>query len=78
MKYSMIASFLLAIYLVFLLIAIVQGFAKIKKKEKWYLVHESVLKVLFLTGLLVCIFFAVQSYHVDYLVEEVKQYESQK
>lgn len=78
MKFEYVALFLFGIYLLYYVIAVYNGVAKIKDKQSWYLVNESVLKILIVTAMFLGILFILQTYRVDYYRKEVQYYESQK
>lgn len=78
MKFEYVVLFLFGIYMLYYLIAVYNGVAKIKDKKSWYLVNESVLKILIVTAMFLGILFMLQTYRVDYYRKEVKYYESQK
>lgn len=76
MKFEYVALFLFGIYLLYYLIAVYNGVAKIKDKKSWYLVNESVLKILIVTAMFLGILFMLQTYRVDYYRKELRIYES--
>ena len=76
MKFEYIALFLFGIYLLYYLIAVYNGVAKMKDKKSWYLVNESVLKILIVTAMFLGILFMLQTYRVDYYRKELSIYES--
>lgn len=78
MKFEYVALFLFGIYLLYYLIAVYNGVAKMKDKKSWYLVNESVLKILIVTAMFLGILFMLQSYRVDYYRKELSIYESKK
>ena len=49
-----------------------------KDKKSWYLVNESVLKILIATAIALGALFIIQSYRIDSLQKELRIYESQK
>ena len=75
MKFEYVGLFLFGIYLLYYLIAVYNGVARMKDKKSWYLVNESVLKILIVTAMFLGILFIFQTYRVDYYRKEV-QYES--
>ena len=77
MKFEYVALFLFGIYLLYYLIAVYNGVARMKDKKSWYLVNESVLKILIVTAMFLGILFMLQTYRVDYYRKEVQYYESQ-
>ena len=76
MKFEYVALFLFGIYLLYYLIAVYNGVAKMKDKKSWYLVNESVLKILIVTAMFLGILFIFQTYRVDYYRKELRIYES--
>ena len=78
MKFEYVALFLFGIYRLYYLIAVYNGVVKMKDKKSWYLVNESVLKILIVTAMFLGILFMLQTYRVDYYRKEVQYYESQK
>lgn len=78
MKFEYVALFLFGIYLLYYLIAVYNGVAKMKDKKSWYLVNESVLKILIVTSMFLGILFMLQTYRVDYYRKELSIYESKK
>lgn len=76
MKFEYVALFLFGIYLLYYLIAVYNGVAKMKDKKSWYLVNESVLKILIVTAMFLGILFMLQTYRVDYYRKELRVYES--
>lgn len=78
MKFEYVVLFLFGIYLLYYIIAVYNGVAKIKDKKSWYLVNECVLKILIVTSMFLGILFILQTYRVDYYRKEVQYYESQK
>ena len=76
MKFEYVALFLFGIYLLYYLIAVYNGIAKMKDKKSWYLVNESVLKILIVTAMFLGILFMLQTYRVDYYRKELSIYES--
>ena len=76
MKFEYVALFLFGIYLLYYLIAVYNGVARIKDKKSWYLVNESVLKILIVTAMFLGILFMLQTYRVDYYRKELSIYES--
>jgi uncharacterized membrane protein len=78
MKFEYVALFLFGIYLLYYLIAVYNGVAKMKDKKSWYLVNESVLKILIVTAMFLGILFMLQTYRVDYYRKELSIYESKK
>ena len=76
MKFEYVALFLFGIYLLYYVIAVYNGVTKIKDKKSWYLVNESVLKILIVTSIFLGIMFMLQAYSVDYYRKEVQYYES--
>ena len=76
MKFEYVALFLFGIYLLYYLIAVYNGVAKMKDKKSWYLVNESVLKILIVTAMFLGILFIFQTYRVDYYRKELSIYES--
>ena len=76
MKFEYVALFLFGIYLLYYVIVVYNGVAKIKDKKSWYLVNESVLKILIVTSIFLGIMFMLQAYRVDYYRKEVQYYES--
>jgi len=77
MKFEYVALFLFGIYLLYYLIAVYNGVAKMKDKKSWYLVNESVLKILIATAIALGALFIIQSYRIDSLQKELRIYESQ-
>lgn len=77
MKFEYVVLFLFGIYMLYYLIAVYNGVAKIKDKKSWYLVNESVLKILIVTAMFLAILFVMQTYRVDYYRKEVQYYEKQ-
>lgn len=77
MKYEYLFLFLFGIYLLYYIIAVYNGIAKMKDKKCWYLVHECVLKILVATAIAMGVMFIVQSYRIDSLMKEVQYYESE-
>ena len=77
MKFEYVALFLFGIYLLYYLIAVYNGVARMKDKKSWYLVNESVLKILIVTAMFLGILFIFQTFRVDYYRKEVQYYESQ-
>lgn len=77
MKFENVALFLFGIYMLYYLIAVYNGVAKMKDKKSWYLVNESVLKILIVTAMFLGILFMMQTYRVDYYRKEVQYYEKQ-
>lgn len=75
MKFEYVALFLFGIYLLYYLIAVYNGVAKMKDKKSWYLVNESVLKILIVTAMFLGILFMLQTYRVDYYRKELSIYE---
>lgn len=47
-----------------------------KDKRTWYLVNESVLKILIATAIALGVMFIIQSYRIDSLQKELSIYES--
>lgn len=78
MKFEYVVLFLFGIYLLYYLIAVYNGVARMKDKKSWYLVNESVLKILIVTAMFLGILFIFQTYRVDYYRKEVQYYESEK
>ncbi len=78
MKFEYVALFLFGIYLLYYLIAVYNGVAKMKDKKSWYLVNESVLKILIATAIALGALFIIQSYRIDSLQKELRVYESKK
>lgn len=78
MKFEYVVLFLFCIYMLYYSIAVYNGVAKMKDKKSWYLVNESVLKILIVTAMFLGILFMLQTYRVDYYRKEVQYYESQK
>ena len=76
MKFEYVALFLFGIYLLYYLIAVYNGVANMKDKKSWYLVNESVLKILIVTAMFLGILFMLQTYRVDYYRKELSIYES--
>ena len=76
MKFEYVALFLFGIYLLYYLIAVYNGVARMKDKKSWYLVNESVLKILIVTAMFLGILFMLQTYRVDYYRKELRIYES--
>lgn len=76
MKFEYVALFLFGIYLLYYLIAVYNGVAKMKDKKSWYLVNESVLKILIATAIALGALFIIQSYRIDSLQKELRVYES--
>lgn len=76
MKFEYVALFIFGIYLLYYLIAVYNGVAKMKDKKSWYLVNESVLKILIVTAMFLGILFMLQTYRVDYYRKELSIYES--
>lgn len=76
MKFEYVALFLFGIYLLYYLIAVYNGVARMKDKKSWYLVNESVLKILIVTAMFLGILFMLQTYRVDYYRKELSIYES--
>lgn len=77
MKFEYVSLFLFGIYMLYYLIAVYNGVAKMKDKKSWYLVNESVLKILIVTAMFLGILFMMQTYRVDYYRKEVQYYEKQ-
>lgn len=77
MKFEYVALFLFGIYLLYYLIAVYNGVSKMKDKKSWYLVNESVLKILIATAIALGALFIIQSYRIDSLQKELRIYESQ-
>ena len=77
MKYEYLFLFLFGIYLLYYIIAVYNGIAKMEDKKCWYLVHECVLKILVATAIAMCVMFIVQSYRIDSLMKEIQCYESE-
>lgn len=77
MKFEYASLFLFGIYMLYYLIAVYNGVAKMKDKKSWYLVNESVLKILIVTAMFLGILFMMQTYRVDYYRKEVQYYEKQ-
>lgn len=78
MKFEYVALFIFGIYLLYYLIAVYNGVSRIKDKKSWYLVNESVLKILIVTAMFLGILFMFQTYRVDYYRKEVQYYERKK
>lgn len=78
MKFEYVALFLFGIYLLYYLIAVYNGVSKMKDKKSWYLVNESVLKILIATAIALGALFIIQSYRIDSLQKELRIYESKK
>lgn len=78
MKFEYVALFLFGIYLLYYLIAVYNGVAKMKDKKSWYIVNESVLKILIATAIALGALFIIQSYRIDSLQKELRVYESKK
>lgn len=78
MKFEYVALFLFGIYLLYYLIAVYNGVAKMKDKKSWYLMNESVLKILIATAIALGALFIIQSYRIDSLQKELRVYESKK
>lgn len=78
MKFEYVVLFIFGIYLLYYLIAVYNGVARMKDKKSWYLVNESVLKILIVTAMFLGILFIFQTYRVDYYRKEVQYYESEK
>lgn len=78
MKFEYVALFIFGIYLLYYLIAVYNGVAKMKDKKSWYLVNESVLKILIATAIALGALFIIQSYRIDSLQKELRVYESKK
>ena len=76
MKFEYVALFLFGIYLLYYLISVYNGVSKMKDKKSWYLVNESVLKILIVTAMFLGILFMFQTYRVDYYRKELSIYES--
>ena len=76
MKFEYVALFLFGIYLLYYLIAVYNGVARMKDKKSWYLVNEYVLKILIVTAMFLGILFIFQTYRVDYYRKEVQYYEN--
>lgn len=76
MKFEYVALFLFGIYLLYYLISVYNGVARMKDKKSWYLVNESVLKILIVTAMFLGILFMFQTYRVDYYRKELSIYES--
>lgn len=76
MKFEYVALFLFGIYLLYYLIAVYNGVTKMKDKKSWYLVNESVLKILIATAIALGALFIIQSYRIDSLQKELRVYES--
>lgn len=76
MKYEYLFVFLFGIYLLYYVIAVYNGVVKMKDKKSWYLVNESVLKILIATAIALGVMFIIQSYRIDELNKEVRYYES--
>ena len=77
MKYEYLFVFLFGIYLLYYVIAVYNGVVKMKDKKSWYLVNESVLKILIATAIALGAMFIIQSYRIDELKKEVECYESE-
>ncbi len=75
MKYEYLFLFLFGIYLLYYIIAVYNGIAKMNDKKRWYLVHECVLKILIATAIAMAVMFIVQSYRIDSLQNELSIYE---
>lgn len=78
MKFEYVALFLFGIYLLYYLIAVYNGVARMKDKKSWYLVNESVFKILIATAIALGALFIIQSYRIDSLQKELRVYESKK
>lgn len=78
MKFEYVALFLFGIYLLYYLIAVYNGVSRMKDKKSWYLVNESVLKILIATAIALGALFIIQSYRIDSLQKELRIYESKK
>lgn len=78
MKFEYVALFLFGIYLLYYLIAVYNGVSRMKDKKSWYLVNESVLKILIATAIALGALFIIQSYRIDSLQKELRVYESKK
>lgn len=78
MKFEYVVLFLFGIYLLYYLIAVYNGVARMKDKKSWYLVNESVLKIMIVTAMFLGILFMLQTYRVDYYRKEVQYYENKK
>lgn len=76
MKYEYLFVFLFGIYLLYYVIAVYNGVAKMQDKRSWYLVNESVLKILIATAIALGVMFIIQSYRIDSLQKELSIYES--
>lgn len=76
MKYEYLFVFLFGMYLLYYVIAVYKGIAKMKDKKAWYLVNESVLKILIATAIALGVMFIIQSYRIDSLQKELSIYES--
>lgn len=76
MRFEYVALFLFGIYLLYYLIAVYNGVARMNDKKSWYLVNESVLKILIVTAIFLGILFMLQTYRVDYYRKELSIYES--
>ena len=76
MKYEYLFLFLFGIYLLYYIIAVYNGIAKMHDKKRWYLVHECVLNILIATAIAMAVMFIVQSYRIDSLQKELSIYES--
>lgn len=76
MKYEYLFVFLFGIYLLYYIIAVYNGVVKMKDKRSWYLVNESVLKILIATAIALGVMFIIQSYRIDSLQKELSIYES--
>lgn len=76
MKFEYLFVFLFGMYLLYYVIAVYNGIAKMKDKKAWYLVNESVLKILIATAIALGVMFIIQSYRIDSLQKELSIYES--
>lgn len=76
MKYEYLFVFLFGIYLLYYVVAVYNGVTKMKDKKTWYLVNESVLKILIATAIALGTMFIIQSYRIDSLQKELSIYES--
>lgn len=78
MNFEYVALFLFGIYILYYIIAVYNGVSKMKDKKSWYLVNESVLKILIVTAMFLGILFMMQTYRVDYYRKEVQCHERKK
>lgn len=75
MTLEMMYMILASVYIFYVILAMYNGVVKMKDKKSWYLVNESVLKVLIATAIAFAMMFMFQTYKVDSLKKEVQYYE---